>query len=59
MCQDPAYNEYARKPEKPEESLKHSKTFNSNQTTDQLQIQPFAVNYSVYMLQLPREVFVI
>ena len=34
MCQNPAYNEYARKPEKPEKSLKHSKTLNSNQTTD-------------------------
>ena len=35
MCQNPAYNEYARKPEKPERSLKHSKTVNSNQTSDQ------------------------
>ena len=35
MCQNPAYNEYARKPEKPERSLKHSKTLNSDQTSDQ------------------------
>ena len=34
MCQNPAYNEYAHKLEKPEKSPEHSLTLNSNQTAD-------------------------